>query len=146
MNGNRLTEQQAADARKKYVEAYNSTMVDIWVERIQKLGVVDTGALIRSVSELPILLLKNDYTDFQISHEFLTYGLWQDLGTGREVYRGNPGDIGRDKIRERRPWFNPKLYASTQNLKEFMADNLKDRVFGIVGSCLDSETFRRLAW
>ena len=44
----------AVDARQKFVEAWNKTMIDIWAERIYKLKVMDTGALWRSPLELPV--------------------------------------------------------------------------------------------
>ncbi len=55
---------------------------------------------------------------------FLEYGLWQDYGTGRETPRGNSGDIGRTKVRQRRKWFSRKYYASVMRLKEFYEDNV----------------------
>ena len=36
------------EERRKYVTAFNSTMVKIWREQINLLGVIDTGALYRS--------------------------------------------------------------------------------------------------
>ena len=36
------------EERRKYVTAFNSTMVKIWREQISLLGVIDTGALYRS--------------------------------------------------------------------------------------------------
>ena len=36
------------EERRKYVTAFNRTMVKIWKEQISLLGVVDTGALYRS--------------------------------------------------------------------------------------------------
>ena len=38
--------------REKYVKAFNSTMIKIWQEQISLLGVIDTGALYRSVVAL----------------------------------------------------------------------------------------------
>ena len=53
MNGtNRITEQQAIDARKKYVMAFNDTMLQIWQEKITMLNVIDTGALLASPKAL----------------------------------------------------------------------------------------------
>ena len=44
----------AVVSRQKFVEAWNKTMVDIWQERIQKLGIVNTGALYHSVIALDV--------------------------------------------------------------------------------------------
>ena len=94
----RLTEQQAITAREKYVAAFNNTMVKIWKEQIVLMGIVDTGALLNS--PVGIRCDKDDrITTITLAQSFLEYGLWQNYGTGKEVARGNPGDIGRDKDR-----------------------------------------------
>lgn len=137
-----LTEEQALQEREKYINAFNNTMVEIWKEQIILLGVIDTGQLLES--PVGIRCDKNDkITTITLSQSFLEYGLWQDYGTGREVARGNPGDIGRDKVRQRRRWFSRKFYASFMNLKEFMADSLGREFLGIVSDALDSDKMRR---
>ena len=137
-----LTEEQALQEREKYINAFNNTMVEIWKEQIILLGVIDTGQLLES--PVGIRCDKNDkITTITLSQSFLEYGLWQDYGTGREVARSNPGDIGRDKVRQRRRWFSRKFYASFMNLKEFMADSLGREFLGIVSDALDSDKMRR---
>ena len=137
-----LSEQQAQDQRQRYVEAWNKTMVEIWKDNILKLDVFDTGALYNSTIEMPI---QADGRFFQISlsHEFLKYGLWQDYGTGREVARGNSGDIGRDKVRERRRWFSGKYYSSCLNLRDFMADNVGQEFCGIFTELLSDKLMKQ---
>lgn len=137
-----LSEQQAQDQRQRYVEAWNKTMVEIWKDNILKLDVFDTGALYNSTIEMPI---QADGRFFQISlsHEFLEYGLWQDYGTGREVARGNSGDIGRDKVRERRRWFSGKYYSSCLNLRDFMADNVGQEFCGIFTELLNDKLMKQ---
>ena len=39
---------QSLDERRKYVFAFNNTMIKIWREQIALLNVIDTGALYRS--------------------------------------------------------------------------------------------------
>ena len=117
--------------RKKYVEAFNDTMVKIWQEQITLLGVIDTHSLLRSPTAVPV---RTDGRFFEVglSQAFLEYGLWQDYGTGRETPRGNSGDLGREKVRGRRRWFSRKYYASVMNIKEFFADNLGKEFCGII--------------
>ncbi len=129
--------QQSIEARQKYVEAWNTTMVNIWRERISKLGVYDTGALWRSVLSLPVQADGRFY-DITLSQTFLEYGIWQDLGVGREVYHGNPGNIGRAKVRERRRWFSVKYYASVMRLRDFMAESLGAEFKEMFCNALDS--------
>lgn len=83
------------------------------------------------------------FTEIVLSQSFNTYGLFQNYGTGREVPRGNPGDIGHDKVRQPRKWFSPKYYASVMNIKEFMADSLGREFTGIVAVALDDKAIRR---
>ena len=84
----------AVESRRKYIEAWNKTMLDIWQERIYRLGVMHTGALWRSPLSMPVRA-DGRFLDVSLSQTFLEYGLWQDLGVGREVPHGNSGDIGR---------------------------------------------------
>ena len=138
----RLTEQQALLERGKYINAFNDTMVKIWKEQITLLGVIDTGALLES--PIGIRCDKNDkITAITLGQSFLEYGLWQNYGTGRETPRGNPGDIGRDKVRQKRPWFSRKFYASFMNLKDFMAESVGREFLGAVSDALDSDKMRR---
>ena len=132
-----LTAAQAQDARQKYILAFNATMLEIWKERITLLEVIDTGLLLRSPLALPV---KADGRFFEvtISQAFLEYGLWQDYGVGRETPRGNSGDIGRRKVRQRRPWFSKKYYASVLNLRDFLGENIGQEFQGII-----ADTFPR---
>ena len=132
-----LTVAQAQDARQKYILAFNATMLEIWKERITLLEVIDTGLLLRSPLSLPV---KADGRFFEVtlSQAFLEYGLWQDYGVGRETPRGNSGDIGRRKVRQRRPWFSKKYYASVLNLRDFLGENIGQEFQGVI-----ADTFAR---
>ena len=132
-----LTAAHAQDARQKYILAFNATMLEIWKERITLLEVIDTGLLLRSPLALPV---KADGRFFEVtlSQAFLEYGLWQDYGVGRETPRGNSGDIGRRKVRQRRPWFSKKYYASVLNLRDFLGENIGQEFQGII-----ADTFPR---
>ncbi len=138
----KLTEEQALREREKYINAFNDTMVKIWKEQIILLGVIDTGQLLDS--PIGIRCDKDDrITTITLGQGFLEYGLWQNYGTGREVPRGNPGDISRAKVRQKRPWFSRKFYASFMNLKEFMADSIGRQFVGMVSDALDADKMRR---
>lgn len=137
-----LSEERSIEEREKYVSAFNSTMINIWKEQITLLGVIDTGRLLRS----PISVATNadgKFSEVRLSQAFLEYGLWQDYGTGKEVPRGNSGDLGRPKVRKERHWFSRKYYMSVMNIKEFMADSLGRQFQGIIADALDSKKFSR---
>ena len=131
MNGNNITEQQAFQERQKFVNAFNDTMLKIWQEQITLLGVIDTGALLASPKALPVRA-DGRFFEVGLSQTFLEYGLWQDYGTGRETPRGNSGDLGRAKKRQRRKWFSRKYYASVMNIKEFFELNIGNAFTGIL--------------
>lgn len=136
------TEQQAIDERGKYVRAFNDTMIKIWKEQITLLHVIDTQRLLRS----PISIGMNadgKFSEVHLSQAFLEYGLWQDYGTGKEVPRGNSGDLGRPKVRKERHWFSRKYYMSVMNIKEFMGDSLGRQFQGIISDALDQKKFSR---
>lgn len=140
------------ESRQKYVEAWNTTMTDIWKERIIRHGVFESPRR-RSRSSEPHLLdslhyfpVKHDdtYMELTMHFTFPEYGIFQDRGTGREKYKGNPGDIDdftksgeKRKFRDRRPWFSVKWYASCMNIKEFMSRSIGDQFVGIVSAALE---------
>lgn len=133
-----VKEIEAQEEREKYIKAWNETMLRIWQERIILLEVIDTGRLLASPVAMPVRA-DGRFVEVTLSQEFLEYGLWQDYGVGRETPRGNSGDIGRAKVRQRRPWFSKRYYASVLNLRDFFGDNLGREFQGIM-----ADTFERL--
>ena len=133
---NNPTPEQALQERQKVVNAFNKTMIQIWQEQITLLDVIDTGALLRSPISFPVTA-DGKFIEVTLSQAFLEYGLWQDYGTGKEVYRGNPGDIGRDKNRKQKRWFSRKYYSSVMNLRDFMADSIGKEFIGVVTNALN---------
>lgn len=131
-NGN---DQTAIIERRRFVSAFNDTMVKIWKERLALLGIVDTGALYRSVAG-PLMVINQDVSVVELGQKFLTYGLYVNYGHGREVFRGNPGDIGRPKVRKETGWFDVKYMASVHNLREFFTDSLAKEYLGIIMNIL----------
>ena len=133
-----VKEIEAQEEREKYIKAWNETMLRIWQERITLLEVIDTGRLLASPVAMPVRA-DGRFVEVTLSQEFLEYGLWQDYGVGRETPRGNSGDIGRAKVRLRRPWFSKRYYASVLNLRDFFGENLGREFQGIM-----ADTFERL--
>ena len=127
--------------REKYVLAFNDTMLNIWQEQITLLNVIDTGRLLNSVSAFPVRA-DGRFIEIGLSQAFLEYGLWQDFGTGKEIPRGNSGDIGREKKRVANKWFSRKYYSSVLNLRDFLADNIGQSFVGVVAKALD-DNYRR---
>lgn len=137
LNGN----DQQREEREKFVFAFNRTMITIWCEQITLLNVIDTGRLLRSLKALPVRA-DGRFIEIGLSQSFLEYGLWQNFGTGKEIPRGNSGDIGRERKRQKKPWFSRKYYASVMNLRDFLADNIAHEFVGIVARALDDKYVR----
>lgn len=112
MNG---TVKDSVEQRRKYVTAFNATMVKIWREQMALLGVIDTGTLYRSTIGIS-MTADGKFIDISLEQAFNTYGLFVDYGTGRNTPRGNPGDIGRANGRHRKRWFSRKYFASVMNI------------------------------
>lgn len=134
-------EQRAFSEREKFVTAFNETMLKIWKEQMTLLDVIDTGALLASPKSLP-LRADGRFMELGLSQSFLEYGLWQNFGTGKEIPRGNNGDIGRERKRKKKLWFSRKYYASVMNLKDFLADNMAKEFVGVVAQSLDDKYLR----
>ena len=125
--------------REKFVMAFNDTMLKIWQETL--LDVIDTGHLLHSVKAMPVRA-DGRFIEIGLSQLFTEYGLWQDFGTGKEIPRGNHGDIGREKKRVAKKWFSRKYYSSVLNLRDFLADNIGQSFVGVVAKALDDK-YRR---
>ena len=137
LNGN----DKQREKREKFAFAFNRTIVAIWCEQITLLNVIDTGRLLRSLKALPVRA-DGRFIEIGLSQSFLEYGLWQNFGTGKEIPRGNSGDIGRERKRQKKPWFSRKYYASVMNLRDFLADNIAHEFVGIVARSLDDKYVR----
>lgn len=132
-----------AESRRQYVEAFTGTMIDIWRERLVILKAIHTGALYKSiVSGVPVM--NNDVSVVSLSFSFLSYGIHLQNGVGREVYIGNPGDIGRAKVRKKKPWFQPKFQASIYNIRDFMLASFNAQVVEIVDEVLVDRALDKL--
>ena len=135
------TEQEKLEERRKYITAFNTTMLTIWKERITLLGVFDKGNLYHSV--IASKSFHNpDATQFELEQEFLTYGIFQNFGTGKEVPRGNRGDIGRPKVRKARHWFDKKYFSSVLNLRDFFTENMSQQYLAMMSNALSDHTLR----
>ena len=141
MSGN---DNEQLEARRKYVTAFNATMVKIWREQIALLGAVDTGALYRSTVGIS-MTADGKFIDITLEQAFNTYGLFVDYGTGRNTPRGNSGDLGAGFVnrRKRTRWFSRKYYASVMNIQEFYADSLGQEFCRAVSNALNPNIMRR---
>ncbi len=140
------TNSDPIEERRKYVTAFNDTMIKIWREQITLLGVVDTGALYRSTLAVG-MSADGKFTSVTLRQAFNTYGLFVDYGTGSNTPRGNSGDLGEgySNKRQRKRWFSRKYYASVMNIREFFADSLGRDMADTISNALAKDIARRFA-
>lgn len=166
----RLNAEDAVKQREQFVRAWNDTLIRIWLERIVKLRAYSTRFLFKSLKALPV---RDDgrFIDFEVAQMFSEYGLWVDMGVGREFKShsaDNAGDLkildkeyrrkhGLDRPRKRgpkwgggytsgrprkeKPWFSIKYYASVMRLKEFLAESIGQEFLGLFAG-LDADKQR----
>ena len=63
------------EERRKYVTAFNATMIKIWREQINLLGVIDTGALYRSTVAVR-MTADGKFTQITLVQSFNAYGIF----------------------------------------------------------------------
>lgn len=126
-------------------------MIRIWHDRLRLLRMDHpdsrrrrTGALYRSVV-IQSYNADSDAIAFRWQFEFNEYGVYVERGTGKEVFRGNAGDIGRvnrrrttatGARRKQKIWMSPKYFMSVCNLRDFLAENLSQDCIDIVESAV----------
>lgn len=130
-----------------YVTSWRDKMVEIWRDRLDLLGVHDTGALRRSIQKGQFSV---DDARADMAFQFLEYGIYVDLGVGNGYRHDNGGDLEflgaayrqehhLGKPRERKPWFNKSWYISVEILKSHLATILGDQFAGAFDTLTDRE-------
>lgn len=133
---------------RQFEDGWSDQMIEIWREKLEQLGIIDTGALYRSLTGK---VSRADVTT--IEHRFLEYGIYVERGVGREMggERDSAGhllsldavrriDRGMGEPRKRKPWFARKYIASIMKLGEVERDAFGDEYLGQVSNVL-SEIF-----
>lgn len=133
------------DAKRKWIEGWSKTMVDIWHERISKVHAIDTYNLFNSISEVGMSADSN-FDVLRLMHEFVLYGIYVDIGVGKEFggerYTENQltgekrGQLVREVVRKPKPWFSASYYSSVMAMKEFLAKQYGDEfVLMVTDTC-----------
>lgn len=125
----------AIDTRRRFVDSWNTVMLRIWQEQIILLDAVDTRHLLDSLKSLPVRA-DGRYYDVTVTEEFTEYGIYVNDGVGREVPRGNIGDINREKNRIAKPWFRKKMLSSYLKMRDFFAESFGLEFLGIVSNVI----------
>lgn len=119
--------------KKEWLNGWGKMLVDIWREKITRLMIRDTGNLYNSVTLMNFVVGEDSY---EADFTFPDYGIYVDRGVGKEISRGNRGDLGFTPTRQPQPWYSPKFYASFMRLKEFMEINYGNQALTLISESL----------
>ncbi len=124
---------------KDFGDAWTQKMTEIWRDRMDLLGVYDTGALRSSLVDGNFSMTGD--ASATASFQFLEYGIYVDAGTGNGYKRGNGGELyflenayrfehKLGKPRQKKPWFSKSWAISRRVMIEKMSDIIGDTFVG----------------
>lgn len=155
-----LNRQEIERQQQLWVDNWAKMMVQIWQDKLKYWAIKDTGALMKSFTES----VTHDGLSANIIMRFLSYGIYQAYGVGKGYSHNNGGDLPflgaayrrehrldeprkvgpawggyytSGEPRERRDWFNPKLYASLMRMKETMAHMVGEEAAAVICEALE---------
>lgn len=102
------------------IAAWADIVIEKWHAKITELKVYDKGNLDHSLMQE---LLVNAGSDIdKVEFSFKLYGQFVDMGVGKEMSKGNSGDLGFTPIRQAKPWFSKKYYGQVMRLREILME------------------------
>ena len=155
-----LNRQEIERQKRLWVDNWVKMMVQIWRDKLEYFDIRRTGTLMGSFTES----VTHDGLSANIIIRFLRYGIYQAYGVGNGYIHDNGGDLeflgpayrkehrldvprkvgpawggyySSGEPRERRDWFNPKLYASLMRMKETMAHMVGEEAAALICEALE---------
>lgn len=122
--------------KKDWFEGWSKMMVQIWRDRLHKHRVWRSGSLYASVSEQHLSMEGANANVVKIVHNFLQYGIYVDMGTGKEFggERNEKGQLIKETARKPKPWLSKAYYRSTMVAKDFAAEAYGDQFVAIMST------------
>lgn len=121
-----MTQKPGKINKEETFHAWADITLKIWHERLTELKVWDTGALYDSLRNMLFTSAGKDVDKIEFS--FNLYGIFVDMGTGREIFRGNEGDLGFTPVRKRKEWYSRIFYREVMRLREIMIEKFGEGV------------------
>lgn len=156
-----LRKEEIERQQQLWIDNWAKLMTQIWQDKLQMWNIRRTGALMQSFSES----VSHDGLSASIVLRFLSYGIYQAYGVGNGYRRNNGGDLPflgaayrkehrldrprkvgpawgghytSGEPREKRDWFNPKLFASLMRMKETMAHMVGEEAAAVICEALEN--------
>lgn len=133
------------------LKAWADIVISKLKNNIDELDVRDLGNLDNSILHT---LLVNAGTDIdKIEFSFKLYGIYVDMGVGKELSRGNSGDLefagedGWTRPTKRKPkeWFSRKYYGQVMKLREILIEKYSKAITWSMINTLEADFDQRYA-
>ena len=120
-----------SDNQTEFYTGWAEIVLKLWKRKIMDMEVWHSGQLFDSLVHHVITQANGNVA--MIEFFFLMYGRFQDMGVGREVFKGNSGDLGFTPKRKRKMWYSKVFWGSVQDLARIVAEKYgKDAARSIV--------------
>ncbi len=103
---------------RMYVE-WAEIVMKLFRRKILEMEVWETGSLYNSLVYHVITQANGDVA--RIEFFFNYYGRFVNRGHGRDIWIGNPGDVGHDVRRKPKPWYSKVFYGNLNDLARLVA-------------------------
>ena len=119
-----MTEQPGQIDMYETISAWADITLKIWRDKIVQLQVYETGELMASLkNELARAAGKSVE---KVEFAFNLYGVFVDMGVGKEIFKGNSGDLGFTPVRKRKEWYSKVFYREVMKLKDILIKKYSD--------------------
>lgn len=98
--------------------AWADIVVKMWQEQIMKMDVWESGSLYDSFVQHVMTQSNGDIQ--KVSFFFNVYGMYVNHGVGKEIYVGNPGDLGFTPKRKRKRWYSRVFYKEVLKIIKYV--------------------------
>lgn len=117
--------------QQQTIKAWANYVIERWQLEIIRLGINNTGQLLRSFTEFVSVQANGNVDKITFTYEY--YGKFVDMGVGKGYKHGNGGDLGFTPLRKPRPWYNKVFFGQVKKLAELMKEKYeKEAVVQIV--------------
>lgn len=102
---------------KEMAQRWAEIVIERWIRKIQSLNIGSTGELLKSLQAH--VEVDSNGNPAKITFLYLYYGIFTDMGVGRNV---KLGETGKGNNRTRKPWYSSTFLKEVNTLGRCMAE------------------------
>lgn len=107
-------------SNEETIHAWADITLKIWRAKLTELNVYDQGNLYKSLLNTLTISAGNNVSKVEFS--FKLYGIFVDMGVGKEISKGNGGDLGFTPNRKRKEWYSNVFYREVMILHRILLE------------------------